>query len=298
MTTNIGDGAVLDHHDAIGTAHGGEPVRDHEHRAAAHQIMQRRLHQGFRLAVKRGSGFVKNKDWRIFQDSARDRNPLALAARKPDASFADHFIVTRGQRLDEIVSQSGTGCGFHLLQWNVGLAVGDVVAHGIVEQNGFLRDDSYLLAQRCESYVANIVTIDQKAALGYIEETRNQVDERALARTARANDGYDFAVTDFEVDIVKDGSIATLSAVGEADTIEFDVLREGWQPLGGNLLADIVFDIHELEDFAGCAQGLLEVVVEEGEFPDGIVQAENGGDESDKDAGSHLIVSDAVTANQ
>ncbi len=95
---DVGDGAILDHHDAVGAAHRGKPVRDHEHGAAAHQIVQRGLHQRFRLAVERGSGFVQNQDWRIFQHGARDGDALALAAGKPHAALADHGVVTRGQR--------------------------------------------------------------------------------------------------------------------------------------------------------------------------------------------------------
>ena len=85
------------HHDAIGAAHRRKPMRDHKHRASAHQIVQRRLHQRFRLAVQRGGGLIQNQNRRILQQRPRNRQPLALAAGKPHAPLADHRIVTRWQ---------------------------------------------------------------------------------------------------------------------------------------------------------------------------------------------------------
>ncbi len=98
-------------------------------------------------------------------------------------------------------------------QRNVRLAVGDVVAHGVVEQHRLLRDDSDLRAQGCQSHVANVVAIDQQASRGDVEEARNQMDQRALARAAGADDGQHLAVLDFEIDVVQDlAGIVAVSA--------------------------------------------------------------------------------------
>src|SRR5688572_21186122 len=40
---DLRDAAVVDDHDAVGVAHGGQAVRDHEHGAAAHQVGERLL---------------------------------------------------------------------------------------------------------------------------------------------------------------------------------------------------------------------------------------------------------------
>src|SRR5690349_20096125 len=37
----LGDAALIQHHDLVRTAHGGEPVGDHDHGAAGHQVLQR-----------------------------------------------------------------------------------------------------------------------------------------------------------------------------------------------------------------------------------------------------------------
>ena len=73
------------------------------------------------------------------------------------------------------------------------LAVGDVVADRVVEQDGLLRDDADLRAQRCERDVADVAAVDQDAAGSDVEETRDQMDERAFAGAARADDRDHFA---------------------------------------------------------------------------------------------------------
>ena len=86
-------------------------------------------------------------------------------------------------------ARAARGGRLDLFLWNMGLAVGDVVAHGVVEEHGFLGDDADLGAQRSEGDVADIVAIDEQTSASHIEEAGNQVDERAFARTAGANDG-------------------------------------------------------------------------------------------------------------
>src|ERR1022692_967512 len=62
------------------------------------------------------------------------------------------------------------------------------------------------------------------------------------------------------------------------------------------LFADIIFDVHELEDFTRCPQGLLEVVVELGELADWVVQAEDGRNEGYENSRGHVAVLDLFAA--
>ena len=62
------------------------------------------------------------------------------------------------------------------------------------------------------------------------------------------------------------------------------------------LLADIVFHIDELEDFAGSAEGLLEIIVEQGELADRIVEAEHSCNKGYENSWSHLAVLDLFAA--
>ncbi len=66
--------------------------------------------------------------------------------------------------------------------------------------------------------------------------------------------------------------------------------------MGFLLFADVVLGVHEDEDFFAGAEGLLEAVVEEGEFADGIVEGEDGDEEGDEGGLGHLVGFDLLTA--
>src|SRR5208337_3832277 len=108
---------------------------------------------------------------------------------------------------------------------DVRLAIGDVVAHRVVEQNRFLRDDADLRAQRGQGYIAHVVAVNQQPSGSHIEEARNQVNQRAFARAARAHDGQHFAAPNLKIYASQDltGAFA-VALVGKADSIEPNAL--------------------------------------------------------------------------
>src|SRR5713101_6466894 len=134
------------------------------------------------------------------------------------------------------------------------LAISDVVAHGVVKQHSFLGDNAHLLPQGSQGYVAYVMAVDHQAPLSGIEEARDQVHQSALTGTTGAYDCNHFAAVNLQVDIVQHACVLSLAAIGEADMIELDSPGEGWQAPGMRLFADIIFDVHELEDFTGSAQ--------------------------------------------
>src|SRR5580704_10096240 len=62
VSADVGDGAIFDQNNSVGPAHRRKPVRNHEHSAAAHQIVPCGLHKGLRFAVKSRCRLVKNQD--------------------------------------------------------------------------------------------------------------------------------------------------------------------------------------------------------------------------------------------
>ena len=119
------------------------------------------------------------------------------------------------------MGESGAGRGLDLLLRNMGLAVGDVVAHRVVEQHRFLRDDADLRAQRGEGDVAHIVAVDQDASGGHVEEARDQMNQRALAGAAGTDDGENFAALHFEIDVAQNfARVVAIGLVGKAHTFE------------------------------------------------------------------------------
>src|SRR5271155_5246201 len=176
------------------------------------------------------------------------------------------------------------------------LPISNVIANRIVKQDGLLRDDSDLLPQRSQRNVAHVAPIDKQSALGNIEKPRNKMDQGALARTAGADDRQDFSAPHFEVDIVQHASVCALTAIGEADVIESNGLRESRQAPGMGLFADIIFNVHELEDFARCAQGLLKIIIELGKLAHRVIETEHCRNERHENSRRHLAVLNLLAA--
>ena len=113
----------------------------------------------------------------------------------------------------------------------------------------------------------------------------NQVNQRALAGAAGTNDGENFAALHFEIDAAQDlARVVAVGLVGKADSFEPNALGKLRKSLGAGLFEDDVFRVHELEELRGCAQGLLEAVIEDGKLANRIVEGEDRSDEGDEGA--------------
>ena len=177
MGAKLGNAAVLHYRDAIGATNCGEAVRDDEHGPTLHEVGERGLDGSFALGIKRGGGFVEDEDRGVLEQGAGDGEALALPAGETCSAFADHRIVALRKTLDEIVRERGLCGGGDPLHGDVGLAIGDVVANGVVEEHRLLRDFADLLAERDESEVADVVVIEKDGAAGDVVEARQKVDE-------------------------------------------------------------------------------------------------------------------------
>src|SRR6476469_1066653 len=74
----LDDPAALDRDDAVGHAHGREPVRDDQHRAAGGDLAHVLLDDPLALVVERARRLVEDQNARIGRERTRDRDTLAL----------------------------------------------------------------------------------------------------------------------------------------------------------------------------------------------------------------------------
>ena len=92
------------------------------------------------VAVERGGRLVEQQDRRRLEDGAGDGDALLLAAGQLQPALADLGLVAVRRHADEVVDLREPR---RLLDLGVGrlpAAVADVVADGVVEQHGVLRD--------------------------------------------------------------------------------------------------------------------------------------------------------------
>ena len=95
MVAALDDAAVVQTDDCVGVAHGGQAVRDDKRRAALHELVHARLHDGLGAGVNARRGLVQNHRRRIGDGGACDRDQLALALRQLCAVAGEHRVVAR-----------------------------------------------------------------------------------------------------------------------------------------------------------------------------------------------------------
>ena len=95
--------------------------------------------------------------------------------------------------LDKFVCQRGLGGVDHPLLGNIRLAVSDVVAHRVVEEDCLLGHLADLSAQGVKADVAQVMAVDHNANRGDIKKAWNQVDEGSLPCAAGADERDHFA---------------------------------------------------------------------------------------------------------
>src|SRR5208283_378219 len=238
------------------------------------------------------------EDGRILENGTRDRDALALATAQAQAALADDRIVALGQPHDEVVRQRRAGCIFHRLPWNVGLAIGNIVADSIVEQDRILGDDGNLRPQRCNRDITHITAVEEQPPAGHVEEARQQVYQRGLARAAGTDNRDYFARHYFQIDIVQHLAVVVSAAVAEVNMLEAYALVEWRQVQGAGLLADIIPGVEKIEDRRRRAQRLLEVVVKLSELAHRLIKLEHSNDESQEHAFGEETVLDVLAAHK
>ena len=122
--------------------------------------------------------------------------------------------------------QRRLGRPLHVLLRNVRLAVGDVVAHRVVEQHRLLRHDADLRPQRGQRKIADVDAVHQNASAGDIEKARDEVHQRGLARAAAADDRQHLAGLHLQVDALQHLARIFPTAVAEAHVLKADGVVE------------------------------------------------------------------------
>ncbi len=177
--------AVFQHEYPVGIDDGREAVGNGYHRAPLPHGLQRELDVALRLAVERRGGLVEQQDRRILQKRARNADPLLFAARKLQPALAHGGLVAFRQRDDEVVDLRRLRRFHDLGKGRVGLAVGDVVADRVVEQNGVLRHHANRSVQARLRHRAQVLPVDPNRPAVHIVEAKQQPPDGRLARPGR-----------------------------------------------------------------------------------------------------------------
>src|SRR5262245_1847657 len=94
------------------------------------------------MTIEGGGRLVEHQDRRSLEDGASDGHALLLAAGQFEAAFADLGVVAPWRNADERIDLGKARRLFDFGVRRFPTAVTDVVADGVVEENGILRHHS------------------------------------------------------------------------------------------------------------------------------------------------------------
>ena len=205
-------------------------MRDDDRRAPAHESLERLLYEPLRLGVERTGRLIKQQYWRITQDGARQRNPLALSAGEARSALAEERVVALGKFSQEFIGRSRPRRGLDFLIARPRASIADVLACARPEQHGVLRHKPDLHAQRDRIEIDQGPLIDQHGAGCRIVESQQHLERRALA-SSRGPDKCDrLARRHLEAELIKRGLLGARGITErhpvKADPAK-DTLRQG-----------------------------------------------------------------------
>ena len=218
-------------------------MRDDEARAAGHEGLHGVDDGLLGAGVHARGGLVEDEDGRVAQHRAGDGEQLALAGAHGLGVVGEARVVAVGQRADEVVHVGRLGRGDDLLARGAGLAVGDVLGDGAVEQPGVLQHHAELAPQVGRAHLVRVNAVERDAAATHLVEAHEQVDEGRLAGARGSHDGDLLAGLGHEAHVAHEG---LLGLVAEAHVLELDAALHG---LGaGERLGRVSLDLVLVKD--------------------------------------------------
>src|SRR6266540_3769755 len=203
--------------DQVRATDGGQAMGDQERRATDHQLVERVEDDALGAGVDRRGRLVHDEDRGVLDESAGDRDPLALSPGQLGSPLSDRGLVAVRQLGDEVVRVRGLCRRDDLIHLSADPSVLDVRGNAAGEQQRLLQNDADLIAQRLEGELPDVVAVDKNPTLFGIVEAHEEAYQRRLPGARRTNDRYALSGLRLEADVLQ-RFVSTL--VGEADVLE------------------------------------------------------------------------------
>ena len=283
--------AVYQDDDPVGIPDRGEAVGDDQRGPPLHERLQGVLDLDLRLRIEGGGRLVQDQDRGILEKGASDGDPLALAAGELRSLLADEGVVALRQAHDEVMGVGGLRRGDDLLFGPSDVAVGDVVADRIVEEDRLLGHDGDLPPERLDGDRADVLPVDEDRPLRDVVETGDQVDERRFSPAAHPHEGDHLAGPDLKADVPEDRRLL----IAEADCPDLDLPRYPGQEEGAVAVLDFRCEVDDPEDTLGAGDPLLDRVVHVRQALDRLVEHDQRREKREEGPRRGLTVDDLVS---
>ncbi len=232
-------------------------MRDRDDRALTGDAVDGGLDLAFGLHVNGCGGLVEHDDRGVAQDGARDGDALLLAAGEAESALADLGLVAVGHMEDILVDVGRFGGLLNLLGGCVRAGIAYIFRDGTVEEERVLKYRGDVVTQARERHVADIVAVDEDAALYRVVEAGDQLCGGGLAHAGRSDECDHHTRLTLEGDILEDRDAV---AVVEADVVERDSTLDFRERLRVGRILDLRRRVEDQRHTLGACQRLLQAL--------------------------------------
>lgn len=189
MITALDDLSVLQNHDGVGVAHGGEAVSDHEGGPFCHQTIHALLDVLFRSRIDGARRFIEDQDWCPGYRRSRDIKKLSLALAQVRAVALQNRVIALWKPHDKGMGRCHLRCLNDLLVCGIKPSVADILHDRSRKQVGILKNHGDMAAQLVPLNMADINAVDSDGPTLDIVEAVDEVRDRRLSGSRGTHEG-------------------------------------------------------------------------------------------------------------
>ena len=189
MITALDDLSVLQNHDGIGVAHGGETVSDHEGGPFCHQTIHALLDVLFRSRIDGARRFIEDQDRCPGYRRSRDIKKLPLALAQVRAVALQNRVIALGKPHDKGMGRCHLRRLNDLLVCGIKPSVADILHDRSRKQVGVLKNHGDVAAQLVPLNMADINAVDSDGPALDIVEAVDEVRDRRLSGSRGTYEG-------------------------------------------------------------------------------------------------------------
>lgn len=258
VAAHFHDMAVVDNHNDVTVAYGGQAVGNHNHGTALGDGFDVFHDDVLRFIVERTGRFIEDDDARVSDKGAGNGHTLALTAGEQTAAFTDECIVAMGHLVDEFAGTCQRCCPHHIFMGCIGAGNADVFLDGAAKEHAVLQHYANLTAQPCRFDLRDVYAINQDAAGFWYVETLNEFGQGALTGAGTPHDADFLASRNGEVYLVEHA--VAFFRIAEAHAVDFDTALDARQGRASGIEGRFCFFVHNIAQSFHGYTGLLEIL--------------------------------------
>ena len=181
--------------------------------------------------------------------------------------------------------QRGLRGGNDFFLGNIGQPITDVVPNGVMEQDVFLRHHGDLPAQRTKLGFPDVAAIHANGAGSDVIKSRQEIDERGLARATRADKSDQLAFAGAESNVAQNGS----GIVRETNVFKANLAGKSGKFGGAGSVLALFGEVKVGKDLGRSSLGLLELLIDGANSFDGLVGFEQRVNEGNEHSRGHQV---------